>query len=81
MAFELKEGHGTWHKNNKAGNEKRPDYRGELLLNGVVYELAGWIKDGKRGKWMSVAAKPKDAPKVDKPAPKPAQDFEDDIPF
>lgn len=59
MAFTLKDGQGTLFKNDKDGNEKRPDYRGELVIEGRTYELSGWIKDGTRSKWVSISAKPK----------------------
>lgn len=60
MAFELKDGSGTLFRNDKDGNDKRPDYRGELkLLNGETIKLAGWIKEGAKGKFLSLS--------VDKP--------------
>jgi uncharacterized protein (DUF736 family) len=54
MAFELKDGQGTLFKNDKKGNEKAPDYRGEAMIDGVMHKVAGWLKDGKNGKWMSL---------------------------
>jgi hypothetical protein len=79
--FELKEGQGSLFKNDKGDNPKRPDYRGELNIEGTVYELAAWIKEGKKGKFMSMTAKPalgKQAPPAK--AAKPAQ-VSDDVPF
>lgn len=56
MAFELREGQGTLFKNDKDGNEKRPDYRGELkLLSGETVKLAGWIKQGAKGSFLSIS--------------------------
>ena len=56
MAFELREGQGNLFKNDKDGNEKRPDYRGELkLLDGQTVKLAGWIKQGQKGSFMSLS--------------------------
>ena len=60
MAYEPKDGSGALFKNDKGGNEKRPDYRGNLMVGGVEYELSSWIKEGSRGKWMSISAKPKE---------------------
>ena len=65
-------------RNDKGGVETRPDYRGEVMLDGVLYEISAWIKDGKNGKWMSLAIKPKPAAKPEKPA---ADDDADSIPF
>lgn len=60
MAFELKPGTGNLFKNDKDGNEARPDYKGELKLeNGETIRLAAWIKEGQKGKFMSI--------RVDKP--------------
>jgi uncharacterized protein (DUF736 family) len=81
MAFELKDGQGTLFKNDKKGNEKAPDYRGEAMIDGVMHKVAGWLKDGKNGKWMSLkievadndAARERSAPKREQPT--------DDIPF
>lgn len=37
----------TLGKNNKGDNPKRPDYRGEVFIDGKVYKLSGWIRDNK----------------------------------
>ena len=47
-------------RNDKGDNEKRPDYRGTIQVNGVEYELSAWIRTSKRGdKFMSGEVKPK----------------------
>ena len=54
--FELREGQGNLFKNDKDGNEKRPDYRGEIkLLDGQTVKLAGWIKQGAKGSFLSLS--------------------------
>jgi uncharacterized protein (DUF736 family) len=45
---------GVLFQNDKKGNEKAPDYKGKLNVNGKDYELAGWLRDGKTGKFLSV---------------------------
>lgn len=45
---------GALFKNDKDGNEKRPDYTGKLDVEGKEYRLAAWIRDGRRGKFMSL---------------------------
>jgi hypothetical protein len=60
MAWEHREGSGSLFKNDQKGNEKAPGYRGEILLGGVLYELAGWLKEGKNGKFFSISGKPKE---------------------
>jgi hypothetical protein len=72
MAFELKDGQGTFFKNDKEGNEKRPDYRGELNVGGTIYRISGWIKEGQKGKWMSLSCEAKDKTEGNDGGRKPA---------
>lgn len=83
MAFEQREGSGNLFTNDKRGSDKAPDRRGEIMLGGTVWELAGWIKDGKNGKFLSLSGKPKaaEASKPAQPKPQAADYFDDDIPF
>ena len=32
-------------KNDKGDNPKRPDYRGEITLNGAVYKMSAWLAE------------------------------------
>lgn len=59
MSYEPKDGSGALFRNDKGDNPSRPDYRGDIRIDGTDYELAAWIKEGKKGKFMSLAAKPK----------------------
>jgi uncharacterized protein (DUF736 family) len=72
-------------KNDKGDNDKRPDYRGSVNIDGKDYDLSGWIKTRKDdgGKFISGSVQvPKPKAQPAKTAP-PAQDvaYEDDIPF
>ena len=66
---------GILTKNDKQGNESRPDYRGSINVNGVDYWLSAWIKTGRDGtklagqKYMSLSVQPKDASYASAPAP------------
>ena len=40
-------------KNNKKENEKHPDYRGTINVDGKELEISLWIKEGKAGKFFS----------------------------
>jgi hypothetical protein len=51
------------------------DFRGEITITGVSYWLSGWIKEGQKGKFLSLAIKPKSDEQP--PEAKPA----DEIPF
>lgn len=64
MAYEPKDGSGALFKNDKGDNPARPDYRGDLMVGGVVYEVSGWIKPLPKDtsqRFMSLSAKPKQA--------------------
>ncbi len=66
---------GILTKNDKAGNEKRPDYRGFLNVSGVDYELAGWIRKRKSDgqPFLSLTVQPaKPKPAADPGAAAPA---------
>lgn len=41
------------NRNDKGGNEKRPDYKGEVNIDGVRYWLSGWIRQGPDGSFIS----------------------------
>lgn len=70
MSYERKNGQGALFKNDrKAAGSPQPDYTGDFLLNGTTYRIAAWLKDGKKGKFMSLAVSEKgDEPQSRKPA-------------
>lgn len=81
MAYEQKPGDFTLFKNDKEGNEKRPDYTGNgLALDGTRIKVSAWIKQGAKGKFMSCRFQEMTAPVKDKPKGR-FDDMKDDIPF
>jgi hypothetical protein len=54
---------GALFKNDKAGNEKRPDYKGSAEIEGVQYWVSGWIRSPKSGgdKFMSLKFEAKES--------------------
>lgn len=61
MAYEHKEGYGAIFRNNKKKGEKEPDFRGNIMLAGVVYDIAGWTKTGSKGSFLSIKGQPERA--------------------
>ena len=72
---------GNLFKNDKGDNPARPDYRGDAMVNGVIYKMAAWIKESANGtKYMSIKFDPKEGAAA--PAPVKQQAAVDDtIPF
>jgi hypothetical protein len=83
MAYEPKEGSGALFKNDKGDNPARPDYRGDVMLGGVLYEISGWIKplpsDASK-RFMSLSGKPKQARQEQRPRQQSRRDDYDDAP-
>ena len=69
-------------KNDKGGNDKRPDYRGSINIEGVEYDLSAWIKTSQKGdKFMSGSFQPKRGNAMSAAPVQPKADFDDSIPF
>lgn len=45
--------------NDKGDNDRAPDRTGTLNVDGVEYYMDGWIKQGKKGPFLSGKIKPK----------------------
>ena len=53
MAYEAKDGDISVFVNDKGGNDKRPDWRGDALIGGVKYRVSLWEKKGGKGPFLS----------------------------
>ena len=74
---------GTLGKNDKGDNEKRPDYKGKIDIEGTNYWLSAWLRKGPEGTFMSLKAEKAEAkPAANKSKPSSNfNDMADDIPF
>lgn len=54
--FEPKNGTGVLFINDKRENEKHPNMKGKILTpDGIEYFISAWTKEGKNGKFLSLA--------------------------
>ena len=49
----LSEGQFILSANESKSNEKQPDFTGEIMIDGVLKNIAGWKKEGKTGMFIS----------------------------
>jgi hypothetical protein len=81
MAYEHKPNTGTLFKNDKREKDTHPHARGEALIDGVLYEVAAWTKEGKKGKFQSLSFKAKEARQTSYDEPDNARPLDNDLPF
>ena len=85
--YQNKENQGAIFKNTKKQNEKHPDYRGTVNVEGKEFEIALWLKKSQNGKpYFGVkVSEPYQKPEgnTNRPAPVPApiDTTDDDLPF
>lgn len=60
MAYEKKDMSGTLFKNDKREKVTHPNATGTAIIGGVEYWISAWTKDGQKGKFQSLAFKPKE---------------------
>ena len=81
MSYEQKDNSGTLFRNDQGDNPKRPTHTGKARIGGKDYRVSAWVKEGKSGKFFSLAFdEPRD--KQARPAPQAAApEPNDDIPW
>jgi uncharacterized protein (DUF736 family) len=85
--YQQKDNSGALFKNEKKAQPAQPDYDGTVIVGGIEYRIAAWLKSAESGrKFMSLAFTPKQeqpAPARQAPAKARSSDpaLDDDIPF
>lgn len=76
---------GVLFKNDRKESDKHPDYKGSININGEEFWLSSWIKEGQKGKFMSLSVQPKEQQAKQQAKPQQRQqamrDMDDDIPW
>jgi hypothetical protein len=90
MAYEPRAGSLTLFKNDRKEKDSHPDYKGDGLdLDGNAVWISAWVKEGAKGKFMSLSiqkkepkpAAPQQAPQTRQATSPSFADLNDDIPF
>ena len=80
--YEQQDNSGALFRNNKKQEgDKLPDYNGTIKINGVEKQIAGWVRQGAKGSFLSL--------KISEPYKKPLEakvvktktEDSDDLPF
>ena len=72
---------GVLFRSDKKDNDRAPDYKGNITVNGQDYWLSAWIKEGKSGKFMGLAVSPKEEYQPKQTPKKSNFDDLDSLPF
>lgn len=74
--MQQRDNNGVLFKNDRKHKDTHPDYQGLVTVGNKPYEIAAWIKQGQKGKFMSLSFKPKTQ------AERQVEDeFDSEIPF
>ena len=66
----------TLFKNEQGDNPKKPNYTGLANVDGIEFRIAGWIREGQKGKFISGTIQLKDGDVKPKTV-----EVDEDVPF
>lgn len=82
MAYEQKPDTGSLFKNERREKDTHPNATGSALIDGVEYWVSAWTKEGKKGKFQSLAFRRKEEKTAQGVKHNPGKLEEDeDVPF
>lgn len=71
---------GVLFKNDRKEQDNHPDYKGSINVGGQEFWLSAWIREGERGKFMSLSVKPKEQRQEPARRPPPRRQSYEDFP-
>lgn len=60
MAYEQRDNSGAIFINDRKESDRHPDRTGTAMVDGVMYYVSGWVKQGTKGQFLSLSFKPKE---------------------
>lgn len=72
---------GVLFKNDRKQKDTHPDYQGKINVEGKEFKLAAWLREGKKGKFMSLSVSIDDGSRKERAEQPPAMAEDRDIPF
>lgn len=61
MVWEQRDNSGSIFKNDRREKDNHPTHTGTAMIDGREYYISAWVKEGRSGKFFSLAFKPKEA--------------------
>ena len=79
--YQQKDNSGSLFKNDRREKDSHPHATGSCIIDGVSFWISAWTKEGKNGKFQSLAFRRKED-KAGKPQTgKVEEDLDSDVPF
>jgi hypothetical protein len=79
--MEKRDNSGVLFKADKTDNDRSPQYKGNITVDGKDYWISAWVKEGKSGKFMGLAVAPKEPMKPSTRSKDTGFDDGGDLPF
>ena len=80
--YEQQDNSGALFRNNKKQEgDKLPDYNGTSKVNGVEKQIAGWVRQGAKGSFLSLKISEPYKKPLDAKVVKTKTEDSDDLPF
>ena len=80
--YEQQDNSGALLRNNKKQEgDKLPDYNGTIKINGVEKQIAGWVRQGAKGSFLSLKISEPYKKPLDAKVVKTKTEDSDDLPF